>query len=134
MADGDGELIRHALKTAREFGFQQVKVKSESLSFSATLDPDSSDGEAPFETLDLESLPEAPKVGTVIANAVGYFNAESAVLSKGSTISAGDKLGSIMALGIPNEVTSKVSGQIKKVLVSDGQPVEFGQVIAEVQL
>lgn len=134
MAEGDGELIRHALKTAREFGFRQVRLKSGELSFSATLDPDAEVCDTGAQTLDFEALPEGPKTASLTANAVGYFSIDAAALAKGARIAAGDKIGSILALGIQNDLTASTGGEVVAVHVTDGQAVEYGQVLAEVQL
>jgi acetyl-CoA carboxylase biotin carboxyl carrier protein len=45
----------------------------------------------------------------------------------GQTVSAGDTLCIVEAMKLLNEIEAEQSGTIKKVLVENGQPVEFGQ-------
>jgi len=45
----------------------------------------------------------------------------------GQTITAGQTLCIIEAMKLLNEIESDVAGVVKKVLVENGQPVEYGQ-------
>ena len=47
----------------------------------------------------------------------------------GSTVQPGNTLCIIEAMKIMNEITAEVAGSVRKVLVENGQPVEFGQVL-----
>ena len=47
----------------------------------------------------------------------------------GSTVQPGKTLCIIEAMKIMNEITSEVAGSVRKVLVENAQPVEFGQVL-----
>jgi len=47
----------------------------------------------------------------------------------GSQVSAGQTLCIIEAMKLMNEITAETSGSIRKVLVENGQPVEFGQTL-----
>jgi biotin carboxyl carrier protein len=66
-----------------------------------------------------------------VSPAVGYFTPAS-VLVVGASVQAGDLLGTIDVLGIVQEVNAPVEGLISRVLVEDGQAVEYGQALAEV--
>lgn len=48
-------------------------------------------------------------------------------VTQGATIKAGDPVCIIEAMKLFNEIESEYSGTIEKVLVQDGQPVEFDQ-------
>jgi biotin carboxyl carrier protein len=76
---------------------------------------------------------EAPDpAGSVVrSTAVGYF-APAPVLVVGGSVQAGDLLGRIDVLGIAQEVTAPAEGIIAAVLAEDGQAVDYGQVLAEV--
>lgn len=52
----------------------------------------------------------------------------------GATISKGQTLCIIEAMKLMNELESEVSGVVKRVLIENGQPVEFGQVLMEVEV
>ena len=132
MVGPDADTIRHALRTAREFGFRTVRLQSGDTKFRAILEPSDPDSDESFYALDAESVPDnGPVRKDVTATAVGYFS--GADLALGRVLARGDKVGVITALGLPNDVSSLHDGEIKDVLVKDGEPVEFGQVLAVVE-
>jgi len=67
---------------------------------------------------------EAPMVGT-------FYRATSPeappFVGEGDTIKEGQTLCIIEAMKLMNEIESKLSGRIVKILVENAQPVEFGQ-------
>ncbi len=67
---------------------------------------------------------EAPMVGT-------FYHAPSPTaepyVRKGDVIKEGQVLCIIEAMKLMNEIESKVAGRIAKILVENGQPVEYGQ-------
>jgi len=67
---------------------------------------------------------ESPMVGTFYASpspgAPGFVKV-------GQTIKPGDTICIIEAMKILNQIEAEVSGVVKKILVDDGQPVEFGE-------
>jgi acetyl-CoA carboxylase biotin carboxyl carrier protein len=65
------------------------------------------------------------------STAVGYFT-PSPVLTVGQSVQAGDVIGLIDVLGIDQEVTAPADGIIASVLAEDGQAVEFGQALAQI--
>lgn len=76
--------------------------------------------------------------GTIVKSPiVGTFYASPSPDAKpfvnvGDTVSVGDALCIIEAMKIMNEIESDVSGTITKILVKNGQPVEFDQPLFEV--
>jgi acetyl-CoA carboxylase biotin carboxyl carrier protein len=67
---------------------------------------------------------EAPMVGTFYR----ATNPETApFVSEGDTIKEGQTLCIIEAMKLMNEIESKLSGRIVKILAENAQPVEFGQ-------
>lgn len=73
----------------------------------------------------------APMVGT-------FYRSPSptspAFVEVGSTVSKGQTLCIIEAMKLMNELESEVSGTVKKILVENGSPVEFGQVLFEIEV
>lgn len=76
-----------------------------------------------------EAIPEghilkSPMVGT-------FYRSSSpdskAFVDIGSTVSIGDTLCIIEAMKLLNEIESDFTGVIKKILVENGQPVEYGE-------
>ena len=63
--------------------------------------------------------------------AVGYFT-PSPDLALGASVQAGDPLGSIDVLGIAQDVTAPDNGIVSRVLAEDGQAVEYGQALADI--
>jgi acetyl-CoA carboxylase biotin carboxyl carrier protein len=87
----------------------------------------------------LAPKPEAPKEDTskyveVKAPIVGTFyrapspDAEPFV-KEGDTVKKGQVLCIIEAMKLMNEIESEVSGVVRKILVSNGEPIEYGQVL-----
>ena len=82
-----------------------------------------------------EAAPAAPAEpeGTVVKSPmVGTFYSASApgnppYVQVGSAVKAGDTLCIIEAMKLLNEIEAETAGTIKKILVENGSPVEFGQ-------
>ena len=68
----------------------------------------------------------SPIVGTFY----GAPSPESApFVELGQRVTAGDVLCIVEAMKVMNEIESDVSGVVREINISDGQPVEFGQVL-----
>lgn len=72
----------------------------------------------------LDKAFKSPMVGT-------FYRAASPTsapfVEVGQTINAGDTLCIIEAMKLMNEIEADVSGVVKEILVTNGQPVEFGE-------
>lgn len=135
MVEVESEVIRHALQTAREHGFRTVHLESGDLKFKATLDvSDSSDIEGDEDmSSDEGAAASLVTTFTVGAPCVGYFNFAKKPVKKGDKIEAGTVIGSVVAVGLQNEVLCGKSGQVVEVFVAEGDAVEYGQTILEVE-
>jgi biotin carboxyl carrier protein len=78
-----------------------------------------------------EAEPEAANGSVARSTAVGYF-VPARDLVVGASVQAGDLLGTIDVLGVSQEVTAPSDGVIASVLADDGQAVEYGQALAEI--
>jgi acetyl-CoA carboxylase biotin carboxyl carrier protein len=67
---------------------------------------------------------KSPMVGTFYRSSAP---GAAAFVDVGSTVKEGDTLCIIEAMKLLNEIDADMSGTITKVLVENGQPVEFGQ-------
>ena len=67
---------------------------------------------------------KSPMVGTFYRSATP---GAKPLVDVGATVKAGDALCIIEAMKIMNEIDTDVDGKITKVLVENGQAVEFGQ-------
>ncbi len=72
----------------------------------------------------------SPMVGTV------YMQGEpgsAPFVSKGATVKAGDTLVIIEAMKVMNPIKADKSGTVTQILVGDGEPVEFGDVLMVIE-
>jgi len=72
----------------------------------------------------------APMVGTA------YMQPEPsapAFVKKGDTVQAGDTLMIIEAMKVMNPIKAEKGGTVSQILVEDGQPVEFGDVLMVIE-
>jgi acetyl-CoA carboxylase biotin carboxyl carrier protein len=70
----------------------------------------------------------------VLAPLVGTFHTWAkpkggALVAVGDHVRAGQLVGTIESLNVLNEVETTVAGHVVEILVQDGQPVEYGQVL-----
>ena len=74
---------------------------------------------------------KAPLVGTI------YFSpkpGEPPFIKVGDKVELGQILCIIEAMKIFNEIESEVSGTVRKILIDDSNPVEYGQAIISVEI
>ena len=72
----------------------------------------------------------SPMVGTA------YLKPEpsaGAFVKKGDTVKAGDTLLIIEAMKVMNPIKAENSGTVTHIMVKDGQPVEFGDVLMVIE-
>jgi acetyl-CoA carboxylase biotin carboxyl carrier protein len=79
-----------------------------------------------------EAAPEPPKGNVVKSPMVGTFYRSpspgaKAFVEVGQPVKPGDTLCIIEAMKLLNEIEAEVAGEVKEVLVENGQPVEYGQ-------
>ena len=67
---------------------------------------------------------KSPMVGTFYRSA---SPGSDAFVEVGSTVKVGDTLCIVEAMKLLNEIESDCAGTIKKILVDNGQPVEYGE-------
>lgn len=80
-------------------------------------------GSAPAEEVSGTTV-KSPMVGTA------YLSPEPSAgpfIEVGKTVKVGDTLLIVEAMKVMNPITAPEAGTVKKVLISDGQPVEFDQ-------
>lgn len=72
----------------------------------------------------------APMVGTFYA---APSPKDPPFVNEGDTINIGDRVGIIETMKMMNEIESEVAGRVVRVLVKNGQPVEYGQTLLIVE-
>ena len=90
--------------------------------------------EIPAETKSVPTETATPIVSPMVGT---FYSAPSPdakpFVQVGETVSTGQVVCIIEAMKLMNEIESEVSGKIVKILVEDGQPVEYGQVLMYVE-
>ena len=88
----------------------------------------------------LRPAPPAPAAGLteVTSPIVGTFysaaSPESApFVEVGQRVAQGDVLCIVEAMKVMNEIESEFSGVVREITMSNGQPVEFGQVLFRIE-
>jgi acetyl-CoA carboxylase biotin carboxyl carrier protein len=76
-------------------------------------------------------LVKSPIVGTFYSSP---SPGASAFVSPGDRVAKGQVIGIVEAMKLMNEIESDAAGEIVKCLVSNGQPIEFGQPIFSIRL
>src|SRR5687768_14493675 len=121
MADGSQDVIRHALRVARERGFTTVELSFEDTQFEARLSPSDASEPRPAVAPD-ENPAEEPELGLVdiTAPVVGFVRDAGEPLTVGQQVEKGNTVAVVASLGLANEVEAPVSGEIVEVLVESG--------------
>ena len=122
------ELIAFARKAnLEEFAWKEGDMK---IAFRRDLHPPAAAGAASAEPVaevpleDLEEIVRSPMVGTFRR---GISKDRPPVVLIGNHIKPGDRLGVVECMKIPTDVVSFSSGEIKRIMVEEGQTVEYGQ-------
>lgn len=91
----------------------------------------SKSGELSIKKIPIKEF-EKEKLVKLTSPMVGFFY-HSQTPTSPPYVEVGDKImpaqivGAVEVMGVINEIEAKVSGEIKKILVGDGHPVEYGQ-------
>ena len=78
----------------------------------------------PVDATPPELIVRSPMVGTFRRN---ESKNNPPLIMEGNHIKVGDRLGIVECMKVPTDVVSFCAGEVKKVLVQDSQPVEYGQ-------
>lgn len=130
LEDGDKTIL---LKKEKELVSAQTTTISAPVAVQTTAPAAKVTAEAQAE----EVKPE--ETGTpILSPMVGTFYSAPSPGAKpfaqvGDVISKGQVVCIIEAMKLMNEIESEVSGKITKILVEDGKPVEYGQVLMYVE-
>jgi acetyl-CoA carboxylase biotin carboxyl carrier protein len=81
---------------------------------------------------------QMPAGHTISAPMVGTFYSSPSpkdppFVQEGDEVHAGDGIGIIEAMKMMNEIESEVSGRVARILVKNGQPVEYGQPLMVIE-
>jgi oxaloacetate decarboxylase alpha subunit len=142
---GRSERIRELVRIVQESGVGEVTVEDEGLRVTVRrseerapapaiprAEPESADEElsAPVATPSSLMRIEAPMVGT-------FYRApdpgSAPYVEVGDIVVAGQTLCILEAMKLMNEIKAEVEGQVRSILVENAQPVEYGQVLFELE-
>jgi biotin carboxyl carrier protein len=73
-----------------------------------------------------------PDPGVATSPAVGYFSPRDG-MTRGTAVTAGERIGTVDVLGVGHEVTAPIDGVIDEVLIAPGQAVEYGERLMTVE-
>ena len=138
----DIEQLREIIKLLKDEGLseitlcdgdERITVKRES---GATVLAPAVPGSAPATRRMEEATPLFDDPGTITLSAplVGTFFSRPSpdadpFVSAGDIVSAGDTVCIIEAMKVMNEIVAEAPGRVRRVLVEDGDAVEFGQAV-----
>jgi len=134
-----GERIRELVKIVQESGVGEIEIEDEGMRVSVRRADETGTTGAP-----LGSLPESSEGELAPARAdvrvespmVGVFYRSSspgspAFVEVGDVVSVGQTLCLLEAMKLFNELKAEQEGRVKAIHVESGQPVEFGQLLFE---
>jgi acetyl-CoA carboxylase biotin carboxyl carrier protein len=101
----------------------KVETAAEAASRKEPAEPDTTDAVAEGDEEGFEKI-LSPMVGTFYRSAGPEMDP---FITEGSRVETGQVLCIIEAMKLMNEIETEKSGVIRKILVEDSQPVEFGQ-------
>ncbi|MEX0808721.1 MAG: acetyl-CoA carboxylase biotin carboxyl carrier protein subunit [Dongiaceae bacterium] len=93
---------------------------------------------APVATAPAPSAPDGPPAGAVLSPMVGtaYLSAEPGTkpyVAAGDRVSQGQTLLIIEAMKVMNPITAAHAGIVRQIIVADGRPVEYGEILMVVE-
>jgi biotin carboxyl carrier protein len=125
--------IKEFLKSIKGTDIEELQYESDGTSlYFKKNEVEAVDSVKPVVVIEEPVVPKEPAPVAIKSFMVGTFasapsNEKPNFVSEGSIIEPGQKVGQIEAMKIIKDVNSKVKGKIVKVLVSNGQSVEYGQ-------
>ena len=124
----DQNQLSNNLVSNTSFDRQPITQKPINDNVSIVNEPDTPQG-APLGRSDLTEI-TSPMVGTFYrASAPG----EDPFVEIGNTVKVGQTICILEAMKLMNEIESEFNAEIVEILVENGTPVEFGQVLMRVQ-
>ncbi len=139
----DSELVREIAEIMSETGLTEVEftrgdrsIRVSRLAGPAT--PVAAPAAAPASQEPAAGEPDEPHPGTVPSPMVGtaYLSAqpgEAPFVSVGGHVEEGQTLMIIEAMKVMNPIPAPRAGTVKAILISDAQPVEFGDPLAIIE-
>jgi acetyl-CoA carboxylase biotin carboxyl carrier protein len=144
--DVDEALVRKLAQLLKDTGLTEIEFESEgrrirvnSGHVATTLHQIPTGAAAPAAAAPAAAArPEGPPAGALTSPMVGtaYLSAEpgaAAFVKPGDRVNKGQTVLIIEAMKVMNPILAPTSGVVREVLISDGQPVEFGEALMIIQ-
>jgi oxaloacetate decarboxylase alpha subunit len=138
------ERIREIVRVVQESGVGEVTIEESGMRVSVRRTPDQGFAPVPVFTTDADS--HEPAVAPPVSNGfvrveapmVGTFYRASqpgapAFVEEGDAVSTGQTLCILEAMKLMNEIKAETEGIVRKIHVQNAQPVEFGQLLFELE-
>jgi len=133
-ADFQLERIKELIAIMRESGVTELAV--ELPDFKITLKREGSEADEADSAGRHDTAPRPGAVESelfpILASMVGMFRAatdHSPKVAVGDLVTAGQVIGAVEVMKVPNDIRSPVTGIVREVLAEDGAAVEFGQAL-----
>jgi oxaloacetate decarboxylase alpha subunit len=139
------ERIRDLVRVVQESGVAEITVEEAGMRVSVRRreEPETVAAPAPSQTTvaDLEAGPVAPPTDGFVrveAPMVGTFYRASSpgappFVEEGGAVASGQTLCILEAMKLMNEIKSDLDGVVRRIHVANGDPVEFGQLLFEIE-
>jgi len=137
------ERIRELVRIVQESGVGEVTIEDAGMRVTVRRSDEAPAGpvppsEAPGAVQPREPVPAASNLMRVEAPMVGTFYrapepGAAPYVEVGDIVLAGQTLCILEAMKLMNEIKAEVEGQVKSILVENAQPVEYGQVLFELE-
>jgi biotin carboxyl carrier protein len=127
---GEAQLSEIVVESTDEAAPARLLVRRDVVVASAPSDAHVPVLEVASPVLDAEpaqSLADAPTTITIMSPVVGFFRHAKNPVGEGATVKAGQTVGIVESLKVPNEVTAPQAGRVVELLAQDGQGVEYQQ-------
>ncbi len=95
-------------------------------------------GESMEEAEEIEVTEEVAveDINEIISGSVGRFyyidKDEKPMITVGMTVKKGQKVGYVEAIGLKTDIKSEFDGEIKEILVKNGEVAEYGKVLVKI--
>ncbi len=129
MKEFDKAFIEELITTAQNKRLTGVKIKLND----SCIELELSAIKIPIEKKPNESAETVVTEHWVKSNLVGFFRMPKMPVMPGEEVNKETVIGVLEALGLPNDIIAGYDGVFDALVVSDGEPVEYGQKIARIK-
>jgi len=144
LGESRAERIQEIVRIVQDSGISEVTIEENGMRISVRSTPDlpaAQPGEGSLGLPGDEEPPPRPMTGTLIrveSPMVGTFYRSPqpdspAFVEVGDIVAAGQTLCILEAMKLMNEVKAEVEGVVRAIHVGDAEPVEFGQLLFELE-